>query len=459
MLRTIDYAQLDPDTKAYLRRVREADGRGTPGVFEATATARPLAALLAGLVVLPLFVWVGYGTNKAPWAAALLQTAGVVLGGWLVLYAVRRWGAGKDRFAGQFVYFDPEHVFVGRGEELLYARLDPDAEVTPGGADRVTVKTDDGTFAVPVPNRRLALFAADYYDALAHLRDTAGWWSDEDPATLGAMARYMVVNERVPTNLSEVTLDVDRLPAEVRPARRRPSGALRYLAVLAAFAGVYALFYLSDAPAHDAGAWAGVNKTSPADLRHYLADPHTAAHHAEATAELGKLYDAKLTEVRSKGTDPEVREALARLLDTLRGGRDAGGEHRRFRGRPGGAGRLAGQAPRAAGRRPGHGGGAGVHRVREEAGRQAGAVGGELRRRRRADRVDAHRPHLAGRRAVRHRPPHLRAARPQHGGGGVRRPDAPGGGPSAEGGRTAEGGRRTGKVPGSKFQVPSLLDL
>src|SRR5438309_1120121 len=115
MLRTIDYTQLDPATKAYLRDVRRANGRGAPGVFAATPDSRPVWALLAGLAVLPLFLWVGYSTNKAPWAAALIQTAGVVLGGWLILFAVRRWMANADSFAGKFVYFDPEHVFVGAG--------------------------------------------------------------------------------------------------------------------------------------------------------------------------------------------------------------------------------------------------------------------------------------------------------------------------------------------------------
>ena len=133
MLRTIAYSQLDPDTKAYLRAVRQARGRGMPGVFEATSDARAVFAFLIGLVVIPLFLWFGYSTNKAPWAMAMLQTAGVMLGGWLIVYAFRRWFAGHDRYAGKFVYFDPEHVFVGKGEELAYARLDDDTAAEPDG--------------------------------------------------------------------------------------------------------------------------------------------------------------------------------------------------------------------------------------------------------------------------------------------------------------------------------------
>ncbi|MFY7954308.1 MAG: hypothetical protein ACOVT5_17535, partial [Armatimonadaceae bacterium] len=118
MLRTVAYSQLDSASKSYLRAVRQAGGRGMPGVFQATPDSRALLAFVLGLVILPLFLWLGYGTNKAAWAMALLQTAGVMLGGWLMLYAVRRWVAGTDNYAGKFVYFDPEHVFVGQGEEL-----------------------------------------------------------------------------------------------------------------------------------------------------------------------------------------------------------------------------------------------------------------------------------------------------------------------------------------------------
>lgn len=319
MLRAIDYVQLDPDTKAYLREVRRANGRGAPGVFEAKADARAAIALLAGLVVLPLFLWLGYSTNKAPWAAALIQTAGVMLGGWLIVYAVRRWTASIDRYAGRFVYFDPEHVFVGGGEEVRYARLDDATRAEPAGDTGVGFNTGGGDFVVPVPGRAVAQFVSDYYDALAHLRRTDGWWDGVTPATLGAIARYMVVNERVPVNLSEVSLEIDSMPDEVRPARHRPSGVLRYLLILAVGVGVYFAFLSTNQPLHDAGAFAAVNQTSPADLRHYLADPHTAAHHEEAKQKLAALYDKPIADVRANGTDPQTAEAFAKLLDTLRG--------------------------------------------------------------------------------------------------------------------------------------------
>lgn len=322
MLRTIAYTQLDSDTKAYLRSVRQANGRGMPGVFDAGTDSRAVVAILVGLVVIPLFLWLGYSTNKAPWAMALIQTAGVMLGGWLIVYAVRRWTAGVDRYAGKFVYFDPEHVFVGKGEELEYARLDDDTAVEPDGDSAVKVRTEAGTFSVPVPSRAVALFVADYYDALGHLRRGAneGWWSNASAAELGAIARFMVVNERVPIGMSEVSLEVESLPEEVRPARGKPSGLLRYLIILLVGGAVYAGFAFTNKPLHDEAAFAGVNQSSPADLRHYVADPNTGAHHDEAAKKLKDLYAVKRKELAARTTpEAEVRDAFLTLLDSLDG--------------------------------------------------------------------------------------------------------------------------------------------
>ncbi len=322
MLRTIAYTQLDPDTKAYLRAVRQAHGKSMPGVYDAGKDSRAGIAFFIGLVVVPLFLWLGYSTNKAPWAMALIQTAGVMLGGWLIVYAVRRWTAGTDRYAGKFVYFDPEHVFVGKGEDLDYARLDEETAAEPDGEAAVKLRTEAGVFSVPVPSRSTALYVADYYDALGHLRRGAaeGWWANVSGAELGAIARFMVVNERVPIDMSEVTLEVDHLPDEVRPARGKPSGLLRYLVILLVGGAVFAGFTFTNKPLHDEAAFAGANQTSPADLRHYISDENTEAHHAEAKQKLKDLYAAKRKELVARPTpEADVRDAFLTLFDSLDG--------------------------------------------------------------------------------------------------------------------------------------------
>ncbi|MFX8708180.1 hypothetical protein ABTM42_19890, partial [Acinetobacter baumannii] len=90
---------------------------------------------------------------------------------------------------------------------------------------------------------------------------------------------------------------------EVRAARRRPSGVVRYLLIVAVGVGAYLAFNATNQPLHDEGAFAAVNQDSPADLRHYLADPHTAAHHEEAKTKLAALYDKPIATVKAGGTD------------------------------------------------------------------------------------------------------------------------------------------------------------
>ncbi|MCU0703486.1 MAG: hypothetical protein MUF18_05860 [Fimbriiglobus sp.] len=320
MLRTIAYSQLDPDTKAYLRAVRQARGRGTPGVFEASSDNRAALALILGAIILPVLVCMGYGTNKAAWAMAMIQTAGVMLGGWLILYAFRRWFASMDSYAGKFVYFDPQNVFVGKGEDLQYARLNEDTQVEPAGDNGVRLTIDGRSFNVPVSSRSVATFVADYYDAIDHLNAEDGWWRDESTGIYGAAAKYMVVNERLPHNASEVSLEVDDVPDEVRPARGRPSGVLRYLLILAFGAFIYTGFLFTNRPIHEAGAYANLNQNSPADLRHYIADPNAVANKDEAATKLKMLYATKREQLIARPiSQTDIRDAFLTLFDTLDG--------------------------------------------------------------------------------------------------------------------------------------------
>lgn len=321
MLRTIDYADLDDDTKAYLREVRNSRGDGSPGVFRSGSAGQPMLALILGLVILPLFVWAGYSSNKNPWANAMLQTAGVMLGGWLIAYAVRRWTAHPDKYVGKFFYFDPAHVFLGQGEQLRYARLGDEVSAEPVGTSDVRFETDDARFQVSLPDHLTAVTVANYYDALDHLRqDESGRWDDLSAAESGAVARYMVRNDSLPPNLAETDLAIEQVPEEVRPQRRGGLGFFRYLLILAVGAGVFSAFGSTNGPVQDkANFAAAADATSPAKLRDYLWNPHNTAHADEVTKKLAELYDKPIADVRTKGTDAELKEGFVKLLDSLRG--------------------------------------------------------------------------------------------------------------------------------------------
>jgi len=102
--------------------------------------------------------------------------------------------------------------------------------------------------------------------------------------------------------------------------RGKPSAILRYLLILAVGGLVYVGFTFTNKPLHDEGAFAAVNQNSPAELRHYLADPHTSAHHDEAKKKLADLYAAKRKELGNRvNTDAEIRDAFLTLFATLDG--------------------------------------------------------------------------------------------------------------------------------------------
>ena len=111
MLRTIESSSVDADTAAYLRGIQRNGGRGAAGLY--LSGKKPNAGLYAllGIILLPLFLWIGYTTNKPAWANALIQTAGLMLGGWFLLAALRLTiFSGKS--LGNFFYFDHSLILI-----------------------------------------------------------------------------------------------------------------------------------------------------------------------------------------------------------------------------------------------------------------------------------------------------------------------------------------------------------
>ena len=331
MSETFDYAAIDAESKKYLGDVRRAGGRGAPGMYLSVLDKRPLWALLAGVVVLPLFLWIGYTSSKAPWATAMLQTAGILLGGWLIWFAVRRWMANADNYAGYFQYFDSEHAFIGAGETLRVFQIPPGAEVVPHGTNAVMVSTEMDEFAVPVQNRVFAERVADYYHALEWVRSRedgpfVGLESDE----AGAVAKYMAEEDEAPPNVTEADLRIDTMTEQVRQNGRPKSGMLGILAWIGVGGGAFALFFSTNGMLQDNMAFAAARDnigkdssekfTGAQGLRDYLLNERNTRNRDEATALLSKLYDVPVGQVqRNPGADPQLRDGMVALLNSLRG--------------------------------------------------------------------------------------------------------------------------------------------
>src|SRR5580698_10623606 len=101
MSETYNFEELDEATREYLIAVREAKGKGMPGMFAPTTNAFAGCGCLAGLALVPLALlatltnWIGVVYDD-PIRVALLQTAGLVLGGWLIFSFFRAKGKKGD---------------------------------------------------------------------------------------------------------------------------------------------------------------------------------------------------------------------------------------------------------------------------------------------------------------------------------------------------------------------------
>ena len=133
------FEELDDKTRNYLHDVRTRKGRGTPGIFIATSSVRPLLALMIGPTIALVVISVAHSSTKDPLAIAMLQTAGVLIGAWSITYALRRWGAGRSKvFGGRFCFFDPLNAYDVSGETVSVVSLQSVKSVTPlPGAPRL----------------------------------------------------------------------------------------------------------------------------------------------------------------------------------------------------------------------------------------------------------------------------------------------------------------------------------
>src|SRR5262245_55393515 len=89
MPETFVFEELDETTRDYLMAVRDAEGEGAPGVFTPTSSALAGCGCVAGPIIiiatllLTLTDWIGVVYDD-PVRVALLQTGGLLVGGWLL---------------------------------------------------------------------------------------------------------------------------------------------------------------------------------------------------------------------------------------------------------------------------------------------------------------------------------------------------------------------------------------
>ncbi len=319
---TCQFEELDEKTREYLHAVRNSSARRMPGVYFGKTNSWPVIALLAGPVIALMFVAMGFASLKDAWATAMLQTAGVMLGGWMVLYAFRRvLGKSSPKYAGFFSYFDPHAAYQAIGEQVTVTDVTNVNSVTArGGQGVAAVRFEDGNGVAMVTGitPAQAVLVEDYYAAMEWIANRDEDGKKMTSAVLGGAAKEYALTEQLPRDYAELNLEVEEIPESPEKVRTAGPRLMWYLFLLGCGVGTFALFSAVNKPIRDETAFASAGNT-PSGLRGYLLDDRNTAHREEAEKKLAALYDGPIDRVRTNDkADPILREGLAKLLDTLR---------------------------------------------------------------------------------------------------------------------------------------------
>ena len=148
------------------------------------------------------------------------------------------------------------------------------------------------------------------------------------PATLGGLAKYVAKNDHEPLdtenniNLNLIELDITQVPEEpTREGRAMPSVLPYIFLLLYATACFFIMAFIVNPPLRDDAIFEAVMKepsVEPRFLRAYLIDPRNTKHRDEVTKKLSGFYNQPIAHVRQNGKDVELREGMAKLLESLR---------------------------------------------------------------------------------------------------------------------------------------------
>lgn len=344
MSTTFIFEELDGATREYLTAVRDNEGAGSPGVFASTSDSLPGCGCIAGPIVIgltavfTLTTWLFNVIVHEPYAVACLQTAGFLLGGWLLLAKFRARGGSN---AGTWVYVDPLHLYEAFREQVTITRIDDVADAnythnydSNGNYQNSVVNIvigRKGLAVVTLSNEARAEYLVTYLNYLAWARGPEGGErADLAPADLGGLARYVVRNGDEPKdaenniNLNLVELDITEVPEDPAREGRATPAILPYVFMfVAALVCFFVMGALVNPMLRDDAIFNMVMKdnttppmTEPRFLRAYLTDPRNKLHRDTVSKRLAKFYEPAITHVETKA---ETRALGAGMAEVLKG--------------------------------------------------------------------------------------------------------------------------------------------
>lgn len=335
MTETYGFEQLDRETRDYLLQARDEAGHGMPGIYVGIPNYLPVVGMIAGFVILILTLAWTLPPTAPPVKEALLQTAGLMLGGWLILAALRVWLGGKSgRYAGHFVYADPDYLYVANGSALKVIDLADLREAKAvqnynNGSYKnttITLKIGKQRQEVEVKDEERGRRLTVFLNAVAYMRDGGEGGTDKalqnlSPEAMGAVARTVALTGEFPGDPART--ETGNMIRVARPQRvaGRSTGLLAVLAILLVGGAVFAGLVTVNYPFRDEAVFARIKdlppKERPPALRLYLTHEKFTAHRDEANRLLAEHYE---NGVRANivGSDIDLRKGLGEVVLSLK---------------------------------------------------------------------------------------------------------------------------------------------
>ena len=253
----------------------------------------------------------------------------------MIVAALRVWTGGRSgRYAGHFVYVDPENLYEANGAKIevtdLYDLRDAKASQNfndgkyQNTAITVKVGKERKTFEVndEERGRRMAVFL----NAVSYMRDGGEDGRDEElqklsPEAMGAVAKQVARTGQFPDD-PRAAEDQEgvRIP-QPKKEGRASTGLLAMLVTLVVGGLMFVGFRTMNKPFRDHAVFDKIKalptKEQPPFLRQYLLNPDFKSHRDEAQKMLEDYYDAN-ARTNINGTDKQLAQALGDVVVGLK---------------------------------------------------------------------------------------------------------------------------------------------
>jgi hypothetical protein len=296
--------ELDDATRGYLRAVHASKGNGMAGIYVPANEFGPGCVLFVGILVVAATLYFIWPPLNDPTNITLWLTAGILLGGWLILAALRIWiGRSRGTNFGSFLYADPWNLWNVAGTKVDHLDM---GEVT--GVNLVENRDKEGNYQSSTVQ---IITDQQQHELKMHMeigaREIHAYIEYWLQARGGAPLSKSLVDEHAALArgyaYDQEVLPGEQLPLDIpKPERVRTYGFgwLNLISVVAAGVGLFFLLHPLVLAWRDDAIFELVQHRAPNELRAYLVDPRNTRHREQVAKLLAAKYEPRIQQFQNR---------------------------------------------------------------------------------------------------------------------------------------------------------------